>query len=150
VLTPDFEGSREAVAAVLAAGPDVFNHNVETVRRLTEPVRIQARYDRSLQVLRAASEMAPSIPTKSGIMAGLGESDGEVIETLRDLRAAGVSFLTIGQYMRPSANHLPIERWVTPDEFGWFKERALEMGFRHVESGPLVRSSYHAAQALSG
>ena len=150
VLTPDFKGSRDAVAAVLAAGPDVFNHNVETVRRLTKPVRIQARYDRSLQVLRAASEIDPSIPTKSGIMAGLGESDGEVIETLRDLRAAGVSLLTIGQYMRPSAEHLPIERWVTPDEFAWFKERALEMGFRHVESGPLVRSSYHAAQALSG
>ncbi len=150
VLTPDFEGSRDCVAVVLAAGPDVFNHNVETVARLTKQVRIQARYDRSLQVLRAASEIDPSIPTKSGIMAGLGESNGEVIETLRDLRAAGVSRLTIGQYMRPSADHLPIERWVTPEEFGWFKDRALEMGFLHVESGPLVRSSYHAAQALSG
>lgn len=148
VLTPDFKGSRESVEKVLAAQPDIFNHNLETVERLTKTVRVQARYGRSLDVLRIAFETAPRIPTKSGIMLGLGEETEEVLETLRDMRRCGVSILTLGQYLRPSEKHLPLVRWVTPDEFGWLKERAYEIGFRYVESGPLVRSSYHAEEAI--
>ncbi len=148
VLTPDFKGSAESVRTVLDARPSVFNHNLETVPRLTRRVRVQARYDRSLDVLRMAFEMEPSIPTKSGLMLGLGEEIEEVLETLRDMRRVGVSILTLGQYLRPSKDHLPVERWVSPDEFAWLRERALEMGFQHVESGPLVRSSYHAEEAI--
>jgi len=148
VLTPDFKGRPESVRTVLDARPSVFNHNLETVPRLTKRVRVQARYDRSLDVLRMAFEMEPSIPTKSGLMLGLGEEIEEVLETLQDMRRVGVSILTLGQYLRPSKDHLPVERWVSPGEFAWLKERALEMGFTHVESGPLVRSSYHAEQAV--
>jgi len=148
VLTPDFKGRPESVRTVLDARPSVFNHNLETVPRLTKWVRVQARYDRSLDVLRMAFEMEPSIPTKSGLMLGLGEEIEEVVETLQDMRRVGVSILTLGQYLRPSKDHLPVERWVSPGEFAWLKERALEMGFTHVESGPLVRSSYHAEQAV--
>jgi lipoic acid synthetase len=148
VLTPDFKGRPESVRTVLDARPSVFNHNLETVPRLTKQVRVQARYDRSLDVLRMAFEMKPEIPTKSGLMLGLGEEIEEVLETLQDMRRAGVSILTLGQYLRPSKDHLPVVRWVSPDEFTWLKEQALEMGFVHVESGPLVRSSYHAEQAV--
>lgn len=148
VLTPDFKASIDSVRTVLGAGPAVFNHNVETVRRLTRQVRVQARYDRSLDVLRKSFEINPDIPTKSGIMLGLGEEIEEILETLQDMRGVGVSILTLGQYLRPSSKHLPVDRWVSPEEFSWLKERALEMGFKHVESGPLVRSSYHAEEAV--
>lgn len=148
VLTPDFKARWESVERVLAAGPKVFNHNVETVERLTRKVRVQARYDRSLDVLRMAFEINPRIPTKSGLMLGLGEEPEEVIEALQDMRRVGVSILTLGQYLRPTEQHLPIARWITPEEFAWYREQALEMGFVHVESGPLVRSSYHAEEAV--
>ncbi len=148
VLTPDFKGERDSVRTVLEAHPQVFSHNLETVRRLTKLVRVQARYERSLDVLKMALEINPSIPTKSGIMLGIGEEMEEALQTLEDMRSAGVSILTIGQYLRPSQNHLPVQRWVSPEEFLQLKVRAVEMGFRHVESGPLVRSSYHAEEAV--
>lgn len=148
VLTPDFKARWESVETVLAAGPKVFNHNVETVERLTKQVRVQARYDRSLDVLRMSFEINPRIPTKSGLMLGLGEEPEEVIESLQDMRRVGVSILTLGQYLRPTEQHLPIARWITPEEFAWYREQALQMGFVHVESGPLVRSSYHAEEAV--
>lgn len=142
VLTPDFKGDTEDVQTVLDASPDVFAHNIETVARLHSRVRPQARYDRTLQVLQYASEQGAI--TKSGMMLGLGESDEEVLETLRDLAEAGVQIVNLGQYMRPSMNHLPVERWVHPDIFEDLKEKAMSYGFVHVESGPLVRSSYRA------
>jgi len=145
VLTPDFGGDRGALAVVLDAGPDVFNHNVETVRRLQPVVRPQAAYERSLGVLAAAGELAPGRPVKSGLMVGLGETDDEVRETMADLRAVGVSRLTLGQYLRPSAQQLPVERYVPPEQFDEYRRWGLEMGFAHVASGPFVRSSYHAA-----
>jgi lipoic acid synthetase len=148
VLIPDFQGSRAAVAIVMEAAPDVLNHNIETVPRLYRQVRIGARYERSLAVLQAAGELAPATPTKSGMMVGLGETAPEVLQVMRDLRAHGVSILTIGQYLRPSPEHLPIVRFVTPQEFAEYRAAAVEMGFAHVESGPLVRSSYHAAQSV--
>ncbi len=148
VLTPDFKGRRECVETVLSARPSVFSHNVETVRRLTKQVRVQARYDRSLDVLRMAFELDPATPVKSGLMLGLGEDVEEIVKAMLDMRRVGVSILTLGQYLRPSAAHVPVDRWVTPEEFAWLKERALEMGFAHVESGPLVRSSYHAEEAV--
>lgn len=149
VLTPDFKGAWDGVETVLKARPAVYNHNLETVRRLTKPVRVQARYDRSLDVLRMAFEIDPSIATKSGIMLGLGEELEEILETLADMRRVGVSVLTLGQYLRPSENHLPIARWVTPEEFAWLQKEAYKMGFHHVTSGPLVRSSYHAEEAVA-
>jgi lipoic acid synthetase len=148
VLIPDFQGSREALALVLTAAPDVLNHNIETVPRLYRQVRFGARYARSLELLRRASEMCPAIPTKSGLMLGLGESSEEVLAVLRDLRAAGVRVVTIGQYLRPTPAHLPVLRYVPPEEFLMLRDAGLALGFSHVESGPLVRSSYHAAQAL--
>lgn len=148
VLIPDFQGSREALAAVMDASPDVLNHNIETVPRLYKQVRLGARYERSLEVLAWAKQMRPEIPTKSGLMVGLGETNEEVLGVLRDLRAHGVNIATIGQYLRPTPKHLPVLRHVTPEEFREFKRAGLEMGFSHVESGPLVRSSYHAAEAL--
>ncbi|MCC6483763.1 MAG: lipoyl synthase [Armatimonadetes bacterium] len=148
VLTPDFKGAWSGVETVLRARPAIYNHNLETVRRLTKKVRVQARYDRSLDVLRMAFEIDPTIPTKSGIMLGLGEELEEILETLQDMRRVGVSILTLGQYLRPSEDHLPIERWVTPEEFDWLKDEGYKMGFRHVVSGPLVRSSYHAEEAV--
>jgi lipoic acid synthetase len=148
VLIPDFQGSREALAMVLDAAPDVLNHNIETVPRLYRQVRFGARYARSLELLRRASEMCPAIPTKSGLMLGLGESSEEVLAVLGDLRAAGVRVVTIGQYLRPTPAHLPVLRYVPPEEFLMYRDAGLALGFAHVESGPLVRSSYHAAQAL--
>ena len=148
VLIPDFQGSQEALALVLDAAPDVLNHNIETVPRLYREVRFGARYARSIELLRRASEMCPAIPTKSGLMLGLGESSEEVLAVLRDLRAAGVRVVTIGQYLRPTPAHLPVLRYVPPEEFLMYRDAGLALGFSHVESGPLVRSSYHAAQAL--
>ena len=146
VLTPDFNGSGEAIAAVLAAGPTVFNHNVETVERLSNEIRTRATYRKSLEVLRLAAKAGNGIPVKSGIMLGLGETDDEVVETLKDLRLAGVSIVTIGQYLPPSADHWPLDRFVTPDEFARFGKIAEELGFSAVASSPLVRSSYHAGE----
>ena len=148
VLIPDLQGSQEALALVLDAAPDVLNHNIETVPRLYRQVRFGARYARSIELLRRASEMCPAIPTKSGLMLGLGESSEEVLAVLRDLRAAGVRVVTIGQYLRPTPAHLPVLRYVPPEEFLMYRDAGLALGFSHVESGPLVRSSYHAAQAL--
>lgn len=148
VLVPDFQGSREAMKTVLDAGPDVLNHNIETVPRLYREVRFGARYERSLEMLAFAAELRPDIPVKSGLMVGLGETDDEVISTLRDLRRHGVSIVTIGQYLRPTLQHLPVLRYVTPEQFAGYRRAAQEMGFEHVESGPFVRSSYHAAEAL--
>jgi lipoic acid synthetase len=148
VLTPDFQGSRAAVETVMEAAPDVFNHNTETVPRLYRQVRLGARYERSLDVLAHAKRMAPGTPAKSGLMLGLGETTGEVLEVMRDLRARGVDILTVGQYLRPSPKHLPIARYAAPEEFEELRRAGYEMGFAHVESGPLVRSSYHASQAV--
>jgi lipoic acid synthetase len=144
VLTPDFEGVRSSLENVLRARPDVFNHNVETVERLTKAVRRRARYRRSLEVLRMAKEIAPSLCTKSGIMVGLGEMRAEITQTMQDLRECDVDILTIGQYLRPTPQHLDIVRYYHPDEFAELKAEGLALGFKHVESGPLVRSSYHA------
>jgi lipoic acid synthetase len=144
VLIPDFVGNWDALETVLSAGPTVLNHNVETVTRLYPRVRFQARYKRSLDLLRRASEWRPRIPTKTGFMLGLGEERHEVSQLLRDLREADVDLLTVGQYLRPSAKHLPVERYAPPSEFDSIREEALSLGFRHVESGPMVRSSYHA------
>jgi lipoic acid synthetase len=144
VLTPDFQGVRSALETVLQARPDVFNHNVETVERLTKAVRRRAKYHRSLEVLRTAKEILPGLRTKSGIMLGLGETREEISQTLRDLRGASVDILTIGQYLRPTPKHLEVVRYAHPDEFAALKAEGLALGFRHVESGPLVRSSYHA------
>jgi lipoic acid synthetase len=148
VLVPDFEGSRESLQIVMDARPDILNHNLETVRRLQRRVRAKAFYERSLEVLRRAKTMQPSELTKSGIMLGLGETREEISETLRDLRAADCDIVTIGQYLRPSEFHLPIARYVTPAEFAELKAEGMALGFRHVESGPLVRSSYHAHEQV--
>ena len=144
VLTPDFKGDRAALQTLMDARPDVYSHNVETIARLHKRVRPQARYERSLQVLRWAKEMYPETPTKTGFMLGLGETREELSELMRDIRAANVDILTIGQYLQPTHEHLPIERYWTPDEFADLKREGIALGFRHVESGPLVRSSYHA------
>ena len=133
---------------VLEAGPDVLNHNTETVPRLYRQVRLGARYERSLDMLAHVKRRSPGIPTKSGVMLGLGETMDEVHQVMRDLRANQVDILTLGQYLRPSLKHLPVMRHVTPDEFAELKRLGYQMGFRHVESGPLVRSSYHAEEAV--
>ena len=146
VLVPDFQGSHAAMDMVLDAGPDVLNHNTETVPRLYRQVRLGARYERSLDMLAYVKQKS-KIPTKSGLMLGLGETMDEVHQVMRDLRASQVDILTMGQYLRPSVKHLPVIRHVTPDEFAELKRLGYEMGFNHVESGPLVRSSYHAANA---
>lgn len=148
VLVPDFQGSREAMKMVMDAAPDVLNHNVETVPRLYKQVRFGARFERSLEMLAYAKEIAPGIPTKSGLMVGLGETKDEVIDVMRALKAHRVDIVTIGQYLRPSRKHLPIIRYVPPREFAEYREIGREMGFSHVESSPLVRSSYHAAEAV--
>ena len=147
VLIPDFRGDWDALNVVLATKPDVLNHNTETVPRLYRQVRLGARYERSLDVLAHAKRVRPSTPTKSGLMLGLGETPEEVLQVMRDLRANHVDILTLGQYLRPSPKHLPIVRYVTPAEFDEFRRAGDAMGFAHVESGPLVRSSYHAADA---
>jgi len=144
VLTPDFGGREECLATVLEAGPDVFNHNVETVERLTPSVRAKATYRRSLEVLRAARRMAPQIPTKSGLMVGLGETREELLRAFDDLAAAGVERLTVGQYLQPTRRHHPVIRYYEPGEFEDLKRAAKAAGIRAVLSGPLVRSSYHA------
>jgi lipoyl synthase len=144
VLIPDFRGVLDALDTVLAACPEILNHNVETVPRLYPRVRPQARFGRSLEVLRRTKERAPTLVCKTGIMLGLGETKDEVVTTMRAIAAQGTDVLTIGQYLRPSPEHLPIERYWTPAEFAEFRDLGMLMGFDHVESGPLVRSSYHA------
>jgi lipoic acid synthetase len=148
VLVPDFQGSCEAMDMVLDARPDVLNHNTETVPRLYKQVRLGARFERSLEMLAYAKQKAPEIPTKSGLMLGLGESLEEVRDTMRQLRAAKVDIVTLGQYLRPSPKHLPIIRYVPVEEFADLRAYGYELGFQHVESGPLVRSSYHADEAV--
>jgi len=144
VLIPDFVGRLESLDAVLAARPEILNHNVETVPRLYPRVRPQARYERSLEVLRRTKQRAPDLVCKSGIMVGLGETRDEVVATMRDIASQGTDILTVGQYLRPSPVHLPIERYWAPSEFDDLRDAGMTMGFRHVEAGPLVRSSYHA------
>jgi lipoic acid synthetase len=144
VLTPDFKNDRDAIQTLIDARPDTFNHNVETVPRLYPAVRPQAKYDRSLEVLRYVKEINPEGLTKSGFMVGLGEVEEELHQTMRDLRDHDVDILTIGQYLRPSENHLPMSRYYTPKEFADLRRFGFALGFKHVESGPLVRSSYHA------
>jgi lipoic acid synthetase len=144
VLTPDFNGREESIQAVLDAEPTIFNHNLETVERLTPAVRSRAKYRLSLQVLARARELAPRIATKSGIMLGLGETEPELFQALDHLREAGVRVLTLGQYLRPTSQHLPVVKYIHPDEFKTYQAVAYEKGFEHVSSGPLVRSSYHA------
>ena len=144
VLIPDFQGNPEAIRTVVEARPQVLNHNTESVPRLYRVVRSGARYERSLDLLRYSKELRPEGLTKSGVMVGLGEETRELLEVFRDLAAVGCDILTIGQYLRPSRDHLPMARLYTPREFAELKSEALKMGFRHVESGPLVRSSYHA------
>lgn len=148
VLVPDFRGSHAALDLVLDARPDVFNHNVETVPRLYRRVRPGARYERSLDVLAHARRGVPDLPTKSGLMLGLGEETHEVLDVMRDLLGCGVEILTLGQYLSPSPAHAPVMRFVPPEEFAELAEAGREMGFRRVIAGPLVRSSYHAAEAL--
>jgi len=150
VLIPDFQGSHAAMDIVMEAAPDVLNHNIETVPRLYRQVRLGARYERSLDILAYAKQLRPDIPTKSGIMLGLGETLEEVHQVMRDLHAHHVDILTIGQYLRPSPKHLPVIRYVHPDEFAGLARLGRQMGFAYVESGPLVRSSYHAAEAHAG
>ncbi len=146
-LIPDFQGVERNLNRILEAAPEIISHNMETVCRLTREVRIQAKYDRSLQVLRYLKENGAN-RTKSGIMLGLGEKEEEVIETLHDLKEAKVDIVTIGQYLQPSKKHLPVKQFITPDQFAKYKEIGLELGFRHVESGALVRSSYRAHKHL--
>ncbi|MBM3761143.1 MAG: lipoyl synthase [Acidobacteria bacterium] len=148
VLVPDFQGSREAIDIVLEARPDVLNHNTETVPRLYKQVRLGARFERSLEMLAYAKQKSPEIPTKSGLMLGLGETLDEMRDVMRQLRAHQVDIVTLGQYLRPSSKHLPIVRYVPVEEFAALRQFGVELGFRHVESGPLVRSSYHADEAV--
>jgi lipoic acid synthetase len=150
VLVPDFRGDEKSVGIVLDAGPEVFNHNLETVQRLTPKIRSGAVYHRTLEVLATAKALRPQTLTKSGIMLGLGEVDHEVEVALRDLRDADVDLVTLGQYLRPSPRHRPVHRYVTPERFDELKAFALGLGFSHVESGPLVRSSYHAERGVTG
>jgi lipoic acid synthetase len=149
VLIPDFMGNWDALRVVVEARPFVLNHNVETVPRLYPKVRFRARYERSLELLARARRLAPGMLTKSGLMVGLGETIDEVFAVMRDLRDAGVDIVTIGQYLRPTARHLPVQRYYAPEEYEAFREEGRRLGIRHVEAGPLVRSSYHAErQAL--
>lgn len=145
-LIPDFQGKWENLAVVTDAAPEILSHNLETVRRLTKEVRIQAKYDRSLEVLMRAKRAG--LRTKSGIMLGLGETDQEVEESMDDLRTVGVDILTLGQYLQPTREHLPVAEFIHPDRFARFKQVGMSKGFRYVESGPLVRSSYHAEKHL--
>jgi len=144
VLIPDFQGREDALRIVLEARPEVLNHNTETVPRLYRSVRSGARYERTLKLLENVKKFAPGMVSKTGVMVGIGESMDELLEVFRDIASVRVDILTIGQYLRPSRDHLPMTRYYHPDEFRFMKEEALKMGFRHVESGPLVRSSYHA------
>lgn len=144
VLIPDFQGREDALKIVLDATPEVLNHNTETVPRLYRAVRSGARYERTLKLLENVKSFAPGMVSKTGVMVGIGETTNELLEVFRDLASVKVDILTVGQYLRPSRDHLPMTRYYHPDEFRFLKEQALRMGFRHVESGPLVRSSYHA------
>lgn len=144
VLVPDFQGNVAAIRAVLDARPDIYNHNTETVPRLYKKARPGGRYERLLEIFRVAKRYAPDIPTKTGIILGLGETNEEVVEVMKDLRSVDVDILTLGQYLRPSDGHIALDRYVTPEEFRWLYTTGMALGFRHVESGPLVRSSYHA------
>ena len=144
VLIPDFKGSERALRIVVEAQPDILNHNLETIDRLYRLARPGGRYVRALELLARAKQLDPGMLTKSGIMCGLGEEWDELLGAMRDVRAQGVDILTLGQYLRPSSDHLPIARYYTPDEFAELRQLGLEMGYRHVEAGPLVRSSYHA------
>ncbi|MGI8509468.1 MAG: lipoyl synthase [Gemmatimonadaceae bacterium] len=144
VLVPDFQGNRDSISTVLGAEPDIYNHNTETVPRLYKKCRPGGRYPRVMDIFRTAKEIAPHIPTKTGIILGMGETLQEVEIVMRDLRAVDVDILTLGQYLRPSDGHIALDRYVTPEEFRRLYDVGMEMGFRHVESGPLVRSSYHA------
>jgi len=150
LLIPDFQGNAQALRAVVDAAPDVLNHNTETVPRLYKVARHGGRYERTLEIFRRARRATPTLLTKSGIILGLGEERGELLETMRDLRAADVNILTLGQYLRPSAQHLPVARYYTPEEFAELGKAGRDMGFAHVESGPLVRSSYHAKRHVDG
>ncbi|GGH84362.1 lipoic acid synthetase [Pullulanibacillus pueri] len=149
VLPSDMKGDYESLRTLMDAKPDIFNHNIETVRRLTKRVRARATYDRSLELLKRVKEISPDLPTKSSMMLGLGETKEEVLEAMDDLLAHNVDILTLGQYLQPTKKHLNVERYVHPDEFDEFKKIALEKGFKHCESGPLVRSSYHADEQVN-
>jgi lipoic acid synthetase len=149
VLVPDFQGNEQSIRTVLEARPEIYNHNTETVPRLYKRARPGGRYERVMKIFRDAKSMAPDIPTKTGIILGLGETVEEVVAVMRDLRSVDVDILTLGQYLRPSNDHLPLDRYYAPDEFRELGRLGREMGFRHVESGPLVRSSYHAWEQVS-
>jgi len=144
LLIPDFEGNQAALEMVMESQPDVLNHNIETVREVFRSVRAKGNYDRSLKILEQTKKLAPSVPTKSGIMVGLGESRDQLINTMEDLRAVGCDLLTLGQYLQPSQNHVPISRFYSPSEFQDLSDIGYKLGFAHVAAGPLVRSSYHA------
>jgi lipoyl synthase len=144
VLVPDFQGNEDSIRAVLDARPEIYNHNTETVPRLYKKARPGGRYERVMNIFRLSKKVAPDIPTKTGIILGMGETNEEVLETMRDLREVDVDILTLGQYLRPSSDHIALDRYVTPDEFKALRDEGMAMGFKHVESGPLVRSSYHA------
>jgi lipoic acid synthetase len=144
VLVPDFQGNENSIRTVLDALPDIYNHNTETVPRLYKRCRPGGRYPRVLEIFRFVKRTAPETPTKTGMILGMGETNEEVLATMADLRAVDVDILTLGQYLRPSPGHIALDRYVTPDDFRMFRDEGLAMGFRHVESGPLVRSSYHA------
>ncbi len=146
VLIPDFKGDKLAMDIVVDAGPDILNHNIETVPRLYSVVRPQAKYERSLEVLKYFKEHG--LVTKTGVMVGIGEKPEEIIEVMKDMRKSDVDILTVGQYLQPTKEHLPIDRYVTPDEFEMYRKNGLKMGFKYVESGPLVRSSYHADEQI--
>jgi len=148
VLTPDFQGDLEAARTVVEAGPNIFNHNTETVPRLYARIRPKAVYANSLALLRHVKQLAPQMVTKSGLMVGLGESEDELLEVFRNMRAHNIDVLTVGQYLRPTKKHAEVVRYYRPEEFARLKERALEMGFGHVEAGPMVRSSYHADEQV--
>lgn len=149
ILPSDMKGDYESLHTLMDSGPDIFNHNIETVRRLTKKVRARAMYDRSLTLLQRVKEIAPKTPTKSSLMVGLGEEKDEIIQAMDDLLAHDVDIMTIGQYLQPTKKHLKVERYYHPDEFAELKEIALKKGFSHCESGPLVRSSYHADEQVS-
>jgi lipoic acid synthetase len=144
VLVPDFQGNEDSIRAVLEAGPDIYNHNTETVPRLYKRCRPGGRYERVMRIFTTAKRIAPHVPTKTGLILGMGETNEEVIAVMKDLRAVDVDILTLGQYLRPSDAHIKLDRYVTPEEFRLLRDAGMALGFRHVESGPLVRSSYHA------
>lgn len=148
VLIPDFMGSEESLKIVMDVKPDILNHNIETVERLSDRVRAKAKYARSLELLKNAKAMQPDIPTKSSIMLGVGEEWDEILKSMDDLRAVDCDIMTIGQYLQPSPKHLKVEKYYTPEEFALLKEEGMKRGFSHVESGPLVRSSYHAHEQV--